>query len=324
MMEAQGERVSARGTGYDGRPGCEEEQRVRRDLEFGAEDVTLRGWLYLPDGARAPVPGVVMAHGLSATKEMYLDRYAEVFAEAGLGVLVYDHRCLGASDGEPRQEVDPWTQIRDFRHAITYARTLPELDRDRIGIWGTSLSGGHVLVVAAIDRRVSCVVSQVPVVSGYRNLTRQIRPDVLAEVRAQFDADREARFRGEPPAMIPIVSEDPLGVCVLPHRDSWEWFSDAAQRAPAWRNEVTLRSVEAIIDYEPVAYVYRISPTPLLLVVAAGDTAAVADQAFEAYEQALEPKRLHILPGGHFDAYVAEFDLASAAARDFFVAHLEP
>ncbi len=204
-----------------------------------------------------------------------------------------------------------------------YARTLPEVDRERIGVWGSSLSGGHALVVGAIDRRVKCVVSQVPVVSGYRNLLRQIRPDLLPQVRAGFDADREARFAGKPPAMIPMVSEDPLGVCVLPHRDSWEWFSETARtRAPAWRNEVTSRSVEMIIEYEPAAYVDRISPTPLLLVVAANDTAAVADQAFEAYERALQPKRLHILPGGHFDAYVAEFELAAGAARDWFVEHL--
>lgn len=298
---------------------------MRRDIEFNAEGVTLRGWLYLPDGATAPVPAVVMAHGLSAVKEMYLDRYAEVFAAAGLGALVFDNRCLGTSDGEPRQEVDPWAQIRDYRHAITHARTLPELDRDRIGIWGSSLSGGHVLVVGAIDRRVACVVSQVPVISGYRNLMRQIRADHLAGVRAQFDADREARFRGEPPGMIPMVSEDPLGVCVLPHRDSWEWFSEAFRsRAPAWRNEVTLRSVEMIIEYEPGVYIDRISPAPLLIVIAAKDHAAVADQAFEAYERALEPKQLHILAGGHFDAYVEEFDLASAAACEFFVTHLKP
>jgi fermentation-respiration switch protein FrsA (DUF1100 family) len=296
---------------------------MRRDIEFSAEGVTLRGWLYLPEGAAGPVPTVVMAHGLSAVKEMYLDRYAEVFADAGLGALVFDNRCLGASDGEPRQEVDPWLQVRDYRHAITYARTLPEVDRERIGVWGSSLSGGHALVVGAIDRRVKCVVSQVPVVSGYRNLLRQIRPDLLPQVRAGFDADREARFAGKPPAMIPMVSEDPLGVCVLPHRDSWDWFSETARtRAPAWRNEVTLRSVEMIIEYEPAAYVDRISPTPLLLVVAANDTAAVADQAFEAYERALPPKRLHILPGGHFDAYVSEFDLAATAARDWLVEHL--
>src|SRR6266487_783713 len=127
---------------------------MRQDIVFDAEGVTLRGWLYLPDAAAGPVPTVVMAHGFSAVKEMYLDSFAEVFAAGGLGALVFDNRNFGASDGEPRQEIDPWAQLRDYRHAITYARTRPEVDRERIGIWGSSYSGGHVLVVAAIDRRV--------------------------------------------------------------------------------------------------------------------------------------------------------------------------
>ena len=68
--------------------------------------------------------------------------------------LVFDNRCFGASDGEPRQEIDPSAQVRDYRHAITYASTQPEVDPARIGVWGSSYSGAHVLVVAAIDRRV--------------------------------------------------------------------------------------------------------------------------------------------------------------------------
>jgi fermentation-respiration switch protein FrsA (DUF1100 family) len=101
---------------------------VRRDIEFDAEGVTLRGWHYVPDGAAGPVPTIVMAHGFSAVKEMYLDRFAEAFSAAGLGALVFDNRNFGASDGEPRQEIDPWEQVRDYRHAITYAGTLPEVD----------------------------------------------------------------------------------------------------------------------------------------------------------------------------------------------------
>ncbi len=298
---------------------------MRRDIAFNAEGTTLRGWLYLPDGATRPVPAVVMAHGFSAVKEMYLDRYAEVFAEAGLGVLVFDHRGFGASEGEPRQEIDPWAQVRDYRHAITFAGTLPEVDRSRIGIWGSSYSGGHVLVLGAIDRRVKCVVSQVPLVSGYRNILRLVRADLLEGLRAQWDADREARFSGKAPTLIPVVAEDPLTPCALPTYDAWEWFSETGRtRAPAWRNEVTLRSVEMLMEYEPGGYIERISPTPLLMIVAAQDHLTVADEAFAAYHRALEPKKLVILPGGHFDAYVKEFDLASAAARDWFVAHLQP
>ena len=96
----------------------------------------LGGWFYVPASATAPVPAIVMSHGWSAVKEMWLDKYAEAFAEAGLLALVYDNRNLGASDGEPRQELDPFAQARDYRHAITYAGTLPEVDKTCIGIWG--------------------------------------------------------------------------------------------------------------------------------------------------------------------------------------------
>ena len=137
---------------------------MRKDIEFKAEDgITLRGWHYLPDGGSAKYPTIVMAHGFSAVKEMYLDRFAEAFVDAGLASVVFDNRNFGASDGEPRQEIDPWAQMRDYRDRHHLRRpTLPDVDADRIGIWGSSYSGAHVLVVGAIDRRVKCVVSQVP------------------------------------------------------------------------------------------------------------------------------------------------------------------
>jgi len=141
---------------------------TRRDIEFDAEGVILRGWFYTANSDAATAPVIVMAHGLSAVKEMYLDDYAEHFSGAGLHVLVFDHRNFGASDGEPRQEIDPVAQTRDYRHAITYAKTLPEVDGEKIGIWGSSFSGGHVQVVAAYDKRVKAAVAQVPFVSGIR------------------------------------------------------------------------------------------------------------------------------------------------------------
>ena len=296
---------------------------MRQNVEFDAEGVTLRGWLYVPDGAGAPAPTVVMAHGFSAVKEMYLDRFAEVFADAGLAALVFDNRNFGESDGEPRQEIDPWAQVRDYRHAITYAQTRSEVDADRIGVWGTSYSGGHVLVLGAIDKRIRCVVAQVPLVSGFRNIQRLVRQDFLAPNREAMNADRAARYRGEPPAMVPVVDPDPMATSALPTPDSWEWFSEAGKgNAPAWRNEVTLRSIEMLMEYEPSAYLERISPTPLLMVVAALDHLTPSDLALEAYQQAREPKKLVLLPDAHFDAYVKAFDAASGAARDWFLEHL--
>src|SRR5690348_15608094 len=229
---------------------------MRKDVEINAEGTILRGWFYTPDRPSGKAPAIVMAHGFSAVKEMYLDRFAEHFCAAGLAAVVFDNRNFGASDGEPRQEIDPWAQVRDYRHAITYARTREEVDADRIGIWGSSYSGGHVLVVGAIDRRVKCVVSQVPLISGHENARRLVRSDFVAATLEAFDADREARFRGEPPAMIPVVDADPLAASALPTPDSWEWFSRTAEtRAPSWRNEVTLRSVEMFWEYEPGAWI---------------------------------------------------------------------
>ncbi len=298
---------------------------MRQDIEFDAEGVTLRGWLYVPDGATGPAPAVVMAHGYSAVKEMYLDAFAEVFAAAGLCALVFDNRNFGASDGEPRQEIDPWAQIRDYRHAITYARRRDEVDGGRIGVWGSSYSGAHVLVLGAIDRRISCVVSQVPLISGHENARRLIRSDLIAPTLGMFEADRDARYAGEPPQMLPVVA--PEGEpSALPTPDSYEWFTaTGASRAPAWRNEVTLRSVEMFLEYEPGVYLPWVSPTPLLMVVAARDHLTVADAALAAYERALEPKRLELLPGPHFGAYTgAGFEQASGAARDWFMQHLRP
>ena len=298
---------------------------MRRDIEFNAEGTILRGWLYLPDGAdRGRSPVIVMAHGFTAVKEQYLDRFAEVFVATGLAVLVFDHRNFGASDGEPRQEVDPVQQMRDYRHAITYARTVPELDHERLGVWGTSFSGGHVLIVGAVDRRVRCVVSQVPGVNGPVSASRRTRPDLVSALLARYDADRDQRFAGARPATIAVVAEDQSMPCALPGLDSWMFFEGSRRdMAPSWRNEVTLRSAEMMRENEPTVWVARISPTPLLMIVATEDMLTPTDLALETYNRALEPKKLVLIPGGHFEPYTGSgFEISSAAARDWFVQHL--
>ncbi|KQW69982.1 MAG: alpha/beta hydrolase [Methylibium sp.] len=297
---------------------------MRHDIEFKTDDGTiLRGWHYLPSGGGPKFPTVVMSHGFTGVKEMYLDHYAEALVGVGVASIVYDNRNFGASDGTPRQEVDPQQQIRDYRDAITYAETLPQTDAERIGVFGSSYSGGHVLVVAAIDRRVKCVVAQVPLISGHRNARRLVRADLFAGLQAMFAEDRRARARGEPPQMMPIISEDPAGPAALPTADSWAFMNKTHKlRAPSWKNEVTVRSVEMFGEYEPGAHISFISPTPLLMIVALQDHLTVADEALAAYERALEPKKLVTVKGGHFDAYVEGFAIAGGATCDWFKQHL--
>lgn len=299
---------------------------MREDIEFHTDDdVTLRGWLYRPDGVTGSVPLIVMAHGFSATKEMHLDDFAEFFAAAGFAVLVYDNRCLGASDGTPRGEIDPWKQIQDYRAAITWASELEGIDPARIGIWGSSYSGGHVLVVAATDRRVKCVVAQVPLISGYENARRLVRADMIAMLRGAFDADRVARYHGKDPGMIQVCyDQDPMEMCALPTADTHDFFlGPILERATTWKNEVTLRSVEMFLDYEPGAYLPLITPTPLMMVAATGDHLTVVDLATRGFSTAHEPKKLVMLPCKHFEAYTGEaFAISSVVQRDWFTEHL--
>ncbi len=300
---------------------------MREDIELQSDGATLRGWFYRPDDGGEDLPCVVLNHGFSGVKEMHLDDYAEVLCAAGLACVVYDHAGFGASDvapGRPRQEIDPWAQIRGIQDAITYAQARPEVDADRIGVWGTSYGGAHAYVVAAIDRRVKAVCGQVPLISGRRNFETLVRVDFWEATWQLLAADRLARARGEEPAMLPVVHEDPLQQSALPTPDSYAFFTRTqAERAPSWRNEVTVRTLELFQGYEPGAYLPLIAPTPLLMVVAPNDRLAPGEWATAAYETAAHPKRLVLVPGGHFDAYVGEgFAISSAAARDWFVEHL--
>jgi fermentation-respiration switch protein FrsA (DUF1100 family) len=295
---------------------------MRKEIEINAEGVILRGWLYTPDDKPKPAPVVVMAHGFSGVKEQYLDRYAEVFSTAGMAALVFDHRNFGTSDGTPRQEIDPWQQIRDYRHAITFAGTLQEIDNNRIGVWGTSYSGGHVLVVGAIDSRVKCIVAQAPTISGSANAQRRMRPDLVAATIQRLNEDRVARFEGKAPTMIPVVGKELTTACALAGEEPWAFFQGSASIAPEWRNEITLRTVEMAREYEPGVYIPRISPTPLLMIVCTQDTVTPTDLALNGYEQALQPKNLVLLNGGHFVPYIDQFENSSNAAKDWFTKYL--
>jgi uncharacterized protein len=296
----------------------------RRDIEFSAEGVVLRGWFYRAEGPVGRAPTVVMAHGFSAVKEMYLDTFAEVFAAAGLNALVFDNRGFGASDGAPRQEIDPWQQVRFIQHAITYAQSRPDVDAERIGLWGSSYGAANAYVTAAIDRRIKAIVGQVPAISGSQHFRELVRIDNWAGMDAMFAAERQAIAGGAAPTMIPVVAEDPTAVSALPTPDSYRWFTATAEeRAPAWRNEVTLLTMEYFRGYEPGKYLPLISPTPLLMVIAPHDRLAAGEIAAAAFETAAQPKKIQLVSGGHFDAYTGPgFEVSSGAARDWFVEHL--
>lgn len=296
----------------------------RSDCTICVPGAELAAWWYVPP-CPGPHPAVVMAHGFGAVKEMFLDRFAERFAAAGLAVLVFDHRGFGASTGHPRQEADPVLQARDYRHAITWLCRRPEVDAARIGIWGTSYSGGHVLQVAGVDRRVRCVVAQVPMVSGHAQTQRRVPPGRLAAMHALHAEERERLAAGMPHRLRALVPAAEGGASVYDAPEALAFYRTGEQLAPhSWRNEVTLSTVAHSTEYEPGAHMAFISPTPLLMIVATDDTITPTDLALDAYARALEPKQLVLLPGDHFVPYQQAFEQASAAACAWFERHLLP
>jgi len=293
---------------------------MRKDIEFRTGDGTvLRGWFYAAQNSGVPAPIVVMAHGYSGVKGS-LTKYADLFSAAGLAVMLYDHRGFGSSDGAVRQEIDPHQQIADMRDAITFAQTLPGIDAERLGAWGSSFAGGHAITLGAHDHRVKCVVAQVPMISGHATVRRMFLANRAAKLDKMFTEDRIARMNGAEPVRIPVFSiEDE--VCSLPPQVSARFIKASEDEDPLWKNEVTLRSLELMGEHEPGAIIHLVE-APMLMIVGLRDTVTPADVALEAYNRALEPKKLLTYPGGHFAAYYQFFDQTSAAARDWFVQHL--
>ncbi|MEU2089659.1 alpha/beta hydrolase [Nocardia beijingensis] len=179
----------------------------RRDVEFISGGVPCAAWLYTTPGASEPRPMVIMGHGLGAVREMRLAAFAERFAANGWSVLVFDYRHLGASGGQPRQLLDIGRQLADWHAAVAFARTLPEVDVERIALWGTSFGGGHVLQVGSRDPQVAAIVAQCPFTDGPASLISRLRTGPLSAVAlmAAGILDTACSWLGIRPLLMPMA-----------------------------------------------------------------------------------------------------------------------
>lgn len=300
---------------------------VREDIAFCADNgVLLRGWVMRPDSG-GPHPTIVMTPGFSSSITR-LTPIADAFVARGFGVLLYDQRTCGSSDGEPRQDVDPVAQDRDMQMALSFVEQHPALDSGRIGLWGSSFSGANVLVVAALDRRVKAVVSQVPFISGYEQFVLGNGQGALDAINHNMNEDRRRRLTGEEPGRVALVRmpTDPADQAVLFEDQADYDYLVGGPDGPAdgWINSVTIRTTGRAIAYDVRPFMRRISPTPLLMVVAGDDKTTPPSLALEAYDAALEPKALMMISGGHYGVYWPHLsrDLVTAAAADWFETHL--
>jgi hypothetical protein len=276
---------------------------MRREIAFPSQGVECRGWLYLPDDLQGRAPAIVMANAISAIKEITLPGYAERFAEAGFVALAFDYRHYGDSDGEPRNHVDPHEQQQDIRNAITWLRAQPEVDPHRIGGWGISLGGVHMLYLGAYDRRLKAVVT---VATGL-NMSEAIfgRTGLQGFLRI-LNGDQDQRFQsGEVATYIPAVSMPGQGGA-MPLPEAYEFYTEAMNTyAPSYDNRITLESMEGLIADRSAEAIHLIAPTALLMIHGEQDIIPV-DAVRAVFERANEPKKLVVLDCLHTDLYIRE------------------
>jgi fermentation-respiration switch protein FrsA (DUF1100 family) len=273
---------------------------VKKAVSFYSEGVRLVGDVYYPDdlGSNEQRAGIVLCHGYTGVKDIYLPDSARVLNETGYVAMTFDYKGWGDSEG-PRSRLAPYSRVADVQAALTFLGTLPHVDAERLGIYGTSYGGATVVWVGAIDTRVKCVVSVVGIGNGRRWMRSVRRPDEFYDLmeRARHDRVRRA-LEGKSE----FVRREEI---LLPDRQSAELAAAARRNNPAAVNVIPLEYVDDTLEFNPEWIVDKIAPRPVLFITAEDDRLVPPEESIELHARAGEPKRLVVLKGcGHYEVYM--------------------
>ena len=289
----------------------------RIDVWFPSGPDDCSAWLYRPPGT-GPFPAVVMGHGLGAIREMGLSAYAERFVAAGYACLVFDYRHFGASTGEPRQLLSVARQREDWKAAISYARARPEIDPNRVALWGSSFGGGHVIATAA-EVPVAAAIVQCPFTDGLSS-TLAVPPLTIARVLVRAVRDQAAAVLHRDPVMIPLAG-DPGTTALMTAEDVVPGYLSLVPDGVTFRNEVAARAAFDILRSRPGARAGAVT-CPLHVTICDNDTVAPARTSSRRVHKAPHAEVLH-RPVGHFDIYSGEeFEHVVSAQLAFLQRHV--
>ena len=276
---------------------------TREDVRIWAEGEQIAAYLYRPEtGATVDEarPCVVMAHGFAGTRDDGLPDYAEAFQAAGYVVVLFDYRHFGASTGQPRQLLDIRRQHADYHTVIGWARRLDGVDPDRIVVWGSSYSGGHVLAVAAADPRIAAVIAQAPFTDALPTL-REVPPRTAAALTAAGVRDQINAWRRRPAVLMPAVGE-PGAVAAMTSPDAKAGLEAIVGPNSLWRNEFTARLMLRFPFYRPGTQTGALR-MPVLICVCDRDAVTPPASTVKAAQRAPRGELRHY-PYGHFDIYL--------------------
>ena len=291
---------------------------IRYELDFFSTGTRCSAWHYPSQLEQQSSPCIVMAHGLGGTRECGLAPYAERFAAEGFHVLVFDYRHFGDSDGQPRQLLKVPYQLDDWRAAIDFARQLKGVNPEQIILWGTSFSGGHVLSIAAEDKRLLAVSAQGPMVDGRAaslEILKYAGPIHLSKLTSCGLIDQARANIGLSPLYIPLIAK-PGKLAAMTSHDSLSGYQ--AITNPGWRNEMSARTVLVLSLYRPIKKAKKIR-CPALIQACNKDTVAPAKSAVKMAKRMPGTASLKQYDIGHFDIYTGhDFDVAIADQLAFY------
>jgi len=273
---------------------------VKTPVNFYSEGCRLVGDVYRPQDLepRDRRAGIVLCHGYTGVKDLYLPENARVLNEAGYVVLTFDYKGWGDSEG-PRSRLAPYSRVADAQAALTFLGTLPEVDPERLGIYGTSYGGATVVWVGAIDARVKCVVSVVGIGDGARWMRSVRRPDEWHDLVERARRDRVKRALE---GASEFVGREEI---LLPDRQSATLAAAARRGNPAAVSTIPLEYVDQTLEFSPEWIVDRIAPRPILFVTTDDDRLVPPDESIQLHARAGEPKKLVVLKGyGHYEVYL--------------------
>jgi dienelactone hydrolase len=292
----------------------------REDVQFTSGDDWISAWLYRPAGSAA-APLLVMAHGLGAVRDMRLDAYAERFSAAGYACLVFDYRNFGDSEGQPRQVLDIDLQLADWAAAVAYARTLDGIDHDRIGLWGTSFAGGHVITTAARLPGIVAVIAQCPFTDGIASARTISNPWATARIAARAIRDVVGARRGRSPVMIATAGK-PGDIALMNTPDAYAGYLRLVPDGVELRNEIAARIAMKVFTYRPGLLTPKIG-CPILFCVCEYDSLAPADATLRHAANAPHGE-VKTYPEGHFAIYVDDaFERVVADQLAFLDKHVK-
>ncbi len=271
-------------------------------VSFFSEGVRLRGDLFLPEdlAENERRPGIVLCHGYTGVRTLYLPDNARVLTEAGYVVLTFDYKGWGDSEG-PKSRLSPYGRVIDSQAALTFLGMQPMVDTERLGLYGTSYGGATVIWTTAIDARVRCVVSVVGIGNGRRWMRSVRRPDEFADLLDRSAADRVRRVTtGE--------SEFAERTEILvPDRQSAALAAAARAGLPGAVSQIPLEFIDDTLGFHPEWVVDKIAPRPLMLITTDNDRLVPPEESAELFRCAHEPKRLIVLRGfGHYEVYAGD------------------